>query len=409
LLLLLLAAASAGALDFGVAISQEAKVSNEVSSGADLLLSYTPVARPWVSAPLGKAFNLYLSGSVGFAYAADFEEQDAWREPLALPELGRTELVWAAAPSLYLRLGRQRLQDATGLVAAGLFDGVAAGFSAAGSRFSAGVWYTGLLYNKTADIVMTLRDRSDYAKPFDLGWHEGYFASRRALVSFEWEKPDISPRSALALGLLGQFDLNGGEDRLHTQYLYARFISRFASSLEFQADAVFGAGLEFQAGEDPDWGVFFAGGLGLAWTPHADQRLSLRGLYSTPSLDAGLRPFAPVSSVAQGQVFSPSLAGLSAFRAAYTLRPLSALSLTGEASYFIRSDTVSFADSREPDNLQEEGYFLGLEAYASAVWTPLPDLALTLGGGAFFPGLGDAFTEKTAIRWKAALGLILSL
>jgi hypothetical protein len=384
-------------------VSQEARASNE-SADADLAFSYTPVASPWVSGPLGKVFSLYLSGSVGFDFAGDSEGAAAWREPPALPELGRTEFTWTVSPSLYLRLGRQRFQDSGGLIAAGLFDGLSAGFSAAGSRFSAGAWYTGLLYKGTAEIVMTGRDQAAYQQPFALDGEDGYFASRRAMVSFEWEKHDFAPRSSLALGFLAQFDVNGDDDRLHTQYLSARFGFRLVPSLELQADGVAGAG------EASAWGVFFAGGLGLAWTPSAalDQRLSFRGLYSSPSQGERLRPFTPVSSVSQGRVFSPSLEGLSTLRGAYALRPLNALSLTGELSYFIRTDTVTFQDSRDSDKLKSEGYFLGGEAYAVAVWTPLPDLALTFGGGAFFPRLGNAFTESAAVRWKAALALMLS-
>jgi hypothetical protein len=392
----------AAALDFGLVVSQEARASNE---SADAAFSYVPVASPWVSGPLGPAFSLYLSGSVGFDYAADSDGASAWREPAALPELGRAELTWTASPSLYVSLGRRRFQDPAGLIAAGLFDGLSAGFSARGSRFTAGAWHTGLLYKGTAEIVMTGRDQAAYQKPYALDGGDGYFASRRALVSFEWEKPDLAPRSSLALGVLAQFDLNGDEDdRLDTQYLSARLGFRLAPSLELQADGVFGAG------EAPAWGVFFAGGLGLAWTPAGalDQRLSFRGLYSTPSQGERLRPFAPVSSVSQGRVFSPSLGGLSTLRGAYTLRPLRALSLTGELSCFIRTDTETFQDNREPDKLKGEGYFLGAEGYAMAVWTPLPDLALTFGGGAFFPGLGNAFTESAAVRWKAALALMLS-
>jgi hypothetical protein len=404
--LILLRAISAGALDFGLALNQELKTSNEASGlgqSGDGAFFYTPVVSPWLSAPLGKSFSLYLSGRVGFDYTADFEGNSAWRSPVALPELDRTELTWLASPSLYFRLGRQRFQDSTGLAAAGLFDGLSAGFSAAGSRFSLGAWYTGFLYKDTADIVMTSRDQDEYEKPFALD--EGYFASRRAMVSFEWEKPDLGMRSSLALGVLGQFDLNGDDDLFHSQYLSARYGLRLSESLELQLDAALGIG------EDPEWVVFFAGGLGLNWAlPGAlDDHLSLRGLYSSPSQGSRLRPFIPVSSVPRGQVFGPALVGISVIRGAYTLRPRPALSLTGEASYFIRTDTVSFQDDREPEKLKGEGYFLGGECYGTALWTPLPDLALTLGGGAFFPRLGNAFTDKAEIRWKAALGLILSL
>jgi hypothetical protein len=405
-LILLRAGWSAGALDFGLTLIQEVQTSGGVSgsAGGDAAFSYTPVFSPWVSGPLGRAFSLYLSGSVGFDYAADSGGNSAWRDPPVLPELGRTELTWTASPSLYVRLGRQHFQDPAGLVAAGLFDGLNAGFSATGSRFSAGAWYTGLLYKGTADIVMTSRDQAAYEKPFALNGDDGYFASRRVMVSFEWEKPDLDPRSSLALGFLAQFDANGDDDRLHTQYLSARYGRRLPHSLELQADAAFGLG------EDPAWTVFFAGGLTLAWTPPGalDDRLSFRGLYSSPFRGDRLRPFTPVSSVPQGQVFSPALGGLSTLRGAYTLRLLPALSLTGELSYFIRTDTVAFQDDRDADKLKGEGYFLGGECYAAAAWSPLPDLALTFGGGAFFPRMGDAFTEDAAVRWKTALSLILS-
>jgi hypothetical protein len=113
--------------------------------------------------------------------------------------------------------------------------------------------------------------------------------------------------------------------------------------------------------------------------------------------------------VLRGRVFSPALTGLSILRFAYTLRPRPVFSLSGEVSYFIRTDTVTYEDNRDSEKLKAEGYFLGGEFYAAIMWTPLPDLALTFGGGAFFPGLGDAFTGEAGIRWKAALGLVLSL
>jgi hypothetical protein len=414
LCLILLRTASAGALDFGLVLSQELKVSNEASGpgrgnggdygdGGGSVFFYTPAAGPWFSGPLGKSFSLYVSGSLDFGYTADFGGNSAWRSPAARPLLDRTELSWLVSPSLYFRLGRQRFEDPAGFVAAGLFDGLSAGFSAAGSRFSLGAWYTGLLHKGTADITMTGRDQDEYEKPF--AFDGGYFASRRGMVSFAWEKSGLGSLSSLALGVLGQFDLNGDEDWLHSQYLSARYGLRLPADLELQAGAVLGTG------ESPEWGMFFAGGLEITWTLSGapDDHLSFRGLYSSPYRNERLRSFIPVNSLAQGQVFSPALAGISVIRCAYTLRPRPAISLTGEASYFIRTDTVSFKDNREPENLKGEGYFLGGECYATALWMPLPDLALTFGGGAFFPRTGNAFTDNTEIRRKAALGLILSL
>jgi hypothetical protein len=34
---------------------------------------------------------------------------------------------------------------------------------------------------------------------------------------------------------------------------------------------------------------------------------------------------------------------------------------------------------------------------------------VTLGGGAFFPGLGDVFEPDAPVRWKVSAGFIFSL
>jgi hypothetical protein len=91
------------------------------------------------------------------------------------------------------------------------------------------------------------------------------------------------------------------------------------------------------------------------------------------------------------------------------VQPHEALTVELEYSYFIRTDTVSFADNREPEKVKEEGYFAGGEWYGKALWMVLPDLAVSMGGGAFFPGMGNVFERGAAIRWKAGLGLIVSL
>jgi hypothetical protein len=398
----LCAALSAGALDFGLVLNQELKLSNEIGDGA---FFYTPRISPWVSGPLGGQFYLYLSGRLGFEYANSFGEDSAWRDPPILPELDRSEFTWFVSPALSLTLGRQRLRDPAGLVVSGLFDGLRAGFSAGGGRFSAGAWYTGLLHKDTAKILISSRDRAEQNKPWDLDGT--YFASRRMLVSFDWENPGLSPRSSLALGFLGQFDLNEGNGGFHSQYLSALYGLRFSGGSTLEGSAVLGIGEP----EDGEPGVFFAGALEGSWAlPGApEDRLSLRGLYASPGKNDRLISFVPVNSLPQGQVFSPALGGISLLKTAYTVRPRSALALTAEGAYFIRTDTVSFRDGGEPDKLKGDGYFLGGELYGTARWSPLPDLALTLGAGAFFPFLGNAFDRGADLRWKMALGLILSL
>jgi hypothetical protein len=309
------------------------------------------------------------------------------------------------SPALSFTLGRQHVADPSGLVAAGLFDGLSAAFSAGGSRFSVGAWYSGLLYKDTADIIMTSRDLRESVKPF--AFDGSYFASRRVLVSLQWEHPGLTPASSLTLGLLGQADVNDGdgEERFHSQYLSARWGLRVSGS--FNIEAIGAAGIGEQKGQDPV--LFFAVAAGLGWTPptSVDDTVRLRALYSSPRVNEQVTAFIPVNSLPQGQVFGPALGGISVIKLGYSLRPVPVLSLGAEGSYFIRVDTVSFQDTQ--DVLQEEGYLLGGEVFGTAVWMPLPDLAVTFGGGAFFPRLGNAFSADAKVRWKGIVRLIVSL
>jgi hypothetical protein len=397
----LCAAASAGALDFGLAAGQELKISRETGDAA---LSYAPVLSPWASGPLGESFYLHLSGKAAFEYARPLGKDGAWREPAVLPELERSELTWRAAPGLSFSLGRQRYQDPSGLAASGLFDGLSGGFSVRGARLSAGVWYTGFLYKDAADIMITRRDAENHAEPFALDGT--YFASRRALVSLDWEHPGLGPRSSLALGFLGQFDVNEGEERFHSQYLSARYGLRLPAGAGLEGTAVVGAG-EDGGGA----GVFFAAALEGFWALPGgpDDRLSLRALYSSPAEGERLLAFAPVNALPQGKVYAPAPGSLALIRGAYAFRPWRLLNLTAEYTCFIRTGITSFQDNGEPEKLKDSGYVLGGEVYGTAAAALLPDLAVLIGGGAFFPRLGDAFEAGASIRWKAALGLVLSL
>ncbi|MDR1308115.1 MAG: hypothetical protein LBK74_11145 [Treponema sp.] len=183
--------------------------------------------------------------------------------------------------------------------------------------------------------------------------------------------------------------------------------------MNLEGAAVLGAG-ETSGGGNGDAGngdmtLFFAAALGLGWAlPSSwDDTLTLRAVYSSPRTGDRLDSFVPVNALPRGQVFSPAIGGVSAVTLGYTLRPLPTLSLGAEGSYFIRVDTETFQDAR--DRFNGDGYFLGGEVFGTASWTPLPDLALTFGGGAFFPRLGNAFAPDAETRWKAALRLILSL
>jgi hypothetical protein len=174
---------------------------------------------PWVSASPHASLDLYFSAGLSLRYS-----HEEWN---LLPELYRFMLAWRPLLRLGLEMGRIRFSDPNGIVATGLFDGISVSYELGGSRLSAGGYYTGFLYKDTADICMTASDSADYQKPFD--WENvaaTYFASRRVLGSISWEAPALagSPHG-LYLNGLAQFDLNGEDDRFHTQYLFYRTFS----------------------------------------------------------------------------------------------------------------------------------------------------------------------------------------
>jgi hypothetical protein len=76
-----------------------------------------------------------------------------------------------------------------------------------------------------------------------------------------------------------------------------------------------------------------------------------------------------------------------------------------DARYFLRSDVQTYTS---PYLKQTDEKALGAELYAAATWVPVVDISLIAGGGAFFPGMGNALDSGAPVQWKTALALLLS-
>jgi hypothetical protein len=345
---------------------------------------------PWVSASPSENLDLYFSAGLSLRY-----EHENWK---ALPELYRFMFAWRPLPRLGLEMGRVRFSDPNGIVAAGLFDGLAVSYALGGSSLSAGAYYTGFLYKDTADICMTASDIADYQKPLDWGNAAAtYFASRRVLASLSWEAPALagSPHG-LYLNGLAQFDLNGEDDRLHSQYLSLRFLFSPLPVFSINAGGVFG--LAEQAETDTKTGLALL--INASWyLPTAWQDMASLGFRwasgVTDGEDEGPGPFLPVSSISQGHVLNSGLSGLMLLHAAYTLRPHESLSLVLDGRYFFL-------------NNGGDKTALGGELYGSVNWAPVMDVTLTAGGGAFFPGMGNALPSDAPVQWLVSAGLTVS-
>jgi hypothetical protein len=393
---LLFFAAAAFAADFGVVLGTEGEYTGAMSPEGFSVAAY---ASPWISAALNETINFHASGKLIYGYA---EAKDPPGNLFF--ELERTELNWHPASLLYIALGRQRFRDTLGMTVSGLFDGAAGSVNFGVGRVSLGAFYTGLLYKETAKIIMTPNDLQNYQKSFALDDLAAYFASRRVLLALTGEFPALTPRTALTVQGLAQFDVNDTPDTLHTQYLEIRFTAEPLEPLHLEAGVL---GELLQGGDEVRGSA--AASAGVDWeVPGAlSDLLSAKFLWTGGKTGDTGSSFVPVGGVGSGRIFDPGLGALMSAGLSYQALVLAGFSAEAGGAYFIRTDLGTLEDA----DLDEESdsRLLGGELFGSLIWAPDPALRLNLGGGAFFPGWGGAFRPDTPARWKANLGLIVSL
>jgi hypothetical protein len=387
-----LSASLAFSFDFGLLADQKIEAEEKT-------FSYTPAFTPWLSWNGGRGLSLYFSGVFSFKYRHyddDMSGNDGWNKYGLLPEFGRFALDYRSGRIFRVEAGRIGYSDALGFAASGLFDGFSVKVDLPSGSINAGVWYTGLLYKETAKIIMTAGDVKKYAEPWDWDNPDRYFASRRLLGAFRWEAP-LGEFHSLFLETLAQFDLTGNDEALHSQYgeILAEFFP--LSMLGIGAGAL----LEVMENKDGEFSAAF-GWLARLKTdiPGAlNDGLDLTVKFTSGQWNDAFTVFTPLSSPAQGAVFSGTLSGLALVSASYTARLHRALLLESGMAYFFRT----FDDPLKPDK-----YLYGGEIRSSFAWQPLDDLRLTLGGGVFFPALGNLYPDDTDPQWKFSAGLWLA-
>jgi hypothetical protein len=382
------------ASDFGLVLASEGEyVSDADGKGPGFTGSLTP----WLSAAFGETLSLYLSGKLSF------QRQYETKAAPPLVELERTELSFRPLPEVYLSLGRQFYRDGAGMIASGLFDGLAGAFSFGWGRVSVGGFYTGFLYKETAGIIMTGEDRARYDMDMDYAGMDTYFASRRVIVPIGVEFPDLVSRLSLSLTGIAQIDLNKESSALHTQYAEAQLGIEVLDSLRL---SLTGIG-ERIAPKEADALGGFAAAFALDWDMPGNltDMLSFELRWGSGVSGERAGAFLPVSGIAQGVLFSETLSGIMNARALYSLRPHESFSLSLGTVLFWRTDLETFKASGL--NGASKDRFLGAELYGALIWSVDSALRLTAGGGAFFPG--GAFTEEADPEWEVRAGVVLSL
>jgi hypothetical protein len=372
--LLLLFPALLGAYDFGLAAMQEFN-----AQGNDIVVDYTAALIPCFSTPLGDAGSLYVSGKA----SAIYEKEEFYY----VAEFLRTELSLRFG-NLGIRIGRLPYADPLDFIVDGLFDGTQVLFDTPIGSFNAGAWYTGLLYKKSAGILMTPEDSDSYKIPINYNdFSNTFFASRRLLIAAGWEHSSLAELVRVRMAMTGQFDLNNTGTPYNSAYLSLKAV---APVKRFAFNAGFCICMEMEKE-----GLGLAGEAGASWTlPTAfTSRLSLNWRF-------GNGKFIPVTVKDQGEVLQETLTGISAFSLDYAARLSQVATINLTASLFNNFD----ASRVSPAPYANEGGFIGGEFFGRLIWSPFSDVNINLGAGILMPAASGM--EPV---WRVELGLAVVL
>jgi len=410
-ILLLILPVSLFAFDFGLVLSENVGFGGIEGDGAfDHKLDIVP------------RFSTLIGDNAEFILTAGFSLGYENEEAYYIPELLRTEFSMRFGNS-GMRVGRINYTDPLSFVVDGLFDGYQYYYNSRAGSFRIGAWYTGLQYKKRANIQMSEVDQANYLKTvvYD-DFPDTYFASKRMFASIGWEHPSIGELVHLNTAVIGQMDLNDvdlnndgiNEAKYHSEYVILKagipinnFLMEFGGSVEFsQIDAV-----------DMIFNTAFAGeiGLFLLFPSKYNSRLSFKSIITSGVIDSNdnkvndngeIGAFIPITSKEYGYILKSKIPGLSIFSLNYSSKFSKTFSGSFTASYYVRSDLGTV--NTYPVTTGSDGYFLGPEASARVTWGPASDLQFSLGGGAFFPSLGDA-GSKEEIKWRVDFSVVMSI
>ena len=404
LVLFILLSPQVFALDWGLRLNQTFDLEGDSAESKSFaeIFDYSATLIPWVQTPLGTLAGGDLDLYAAAGFTLEYYDYDAY----FIPELLRTEISWRLKKNMELKLGRMLYADPLGFIANGLFDGAQFSMEAGANKFALGVWYTGLIFKRNANITMTNEDHDSYVADLDYDdFADTYFAPRRLVAALDWENSGIIDKLILKAAFISQFDLSGRDELYHSQYLAVKagyswrdFIFDLGGTLELA---------EISGTQSTKVKVSMAGEAGAAWKiPNKLNDLlkfSFRFSNGTKT-DSHLAAFVPITTVGQGNLLEAKLSGISVLSLDYTARLHKTFAVNASTAYFILTDYRTYKG--KPNG--RDGHGLGSELYGRAVWSPFSDLQLNLGSGIFLPQLGNAHSSNDVL-WRVELYAALAI
>jgi len=420
ILLIFLPPASLAAFDFGLLLNQYAGYGNSAgktadsSDGEENVFEYSAGIVPRAMFYFGDTGSFFTSASITFGYKNEF---------YYVPELLRTEFS-VRFGGMRIKAGRIGYSDPFTFIADGLFDGLQFTHSSGAGRFGLGAWYTGLLYKKSANILMTMEDQKNYSIPLDYSdFVDTYFAPRRLLAAIDWEHLSLLNVLRLNTTIMGQMDLSNEEEKHHSQYLALKagipagsFLIEVGGSLE--ASQIIPSPELDESGDESEtesndkeykYNLAFAGEFGIYWTLPTDfsSRLSFTARYASGEINNSFGSFVPVTTKYYGDIFKAAMTGITILSLDFSGRFVNSFGADINLSYFVRND-LSIPGNYYTTVEINDGYLLGGEFFARLVWSPVSDLQFSLGGGFFSPAVGNVWKDGKP-KWLIDLAVILAL
>jgi hypothetical protein len=424
--LMFLLPAVLSAVNFSFITNQYAEAGNNNDDRESHFNEYHTEISPTFSFLFGEKGDFTFSPKVTLGKQYKIEDDEEKYAFFWTPELLRTEISWRSG-AFGIRAGRMNYSDPIGFIASGLFDGVQIEYNSNAGIFSLGAWYTGFLYKKTAYTIMKDKEKVDFTNDVDLTDMSTYFASKRLLLSLDWEHLSVAELLHLNAAITAQFDLSNDPDdteKVNSQYATLRAIipvNDFAFELGGTFEIAEGEVFKNEEGVKEEDGVTagFAGNLGVYWKlPSSfNSRLSMTGRFSSGRTKGFMKDFDPLTNKFYGDILKLKFKGITILGIGYSALFVPAFGIAFNVSHFVRNDLVTYKGYPLPLNLKElekpekdkyYGIFLGTEFFGQLVWSPASDLQLNLGGGIFSPKLGNTAPDEKP-RWFGNVSVIIAL